>query len=513
MKPQRRSDELSQLFEKAAEAWRQQEYPTTIALLEQATRLNPKQPGIWLDLGRAHGLRYDFAAAGRALETAVALGGASANILGEAGRRCQEFGHYEMAADYFERAANAPGASPDLLVALAHLYERRHRLADAGLMVRRALDRTPEHSGSRLAEARLTRLGGDPAKAESLLKALLRAPVCDESTRIGAGYELAANLDRLERPDEAMAALLEAKERQRRAATPFLAALQRVQARVREMETTITPEVIDRWRGSAGRLGDQRPLAILCGHPRSGTTLLEQMLDAHPAIVASEETHILHDEAYLPLTRGFPQNASILEVLEAAPSALLLESRKNYFRCTERFIQKVIGEKLLLDKNPALNVLVPAVIRIFPEARFLVAVRDPRDVIISCFSQPLPLNPVSSAYLSLESTVAQYLNVMGFWRQMVSRMKGQWVQIRYEELVREPAVVVGRILEFLGLPWSDEVLRFDLRARDKPIRSPSYHEAAQPIYRGAVGRWVRYRRHLEPYLPQLKQIIQELGYA
>ena len=76
---------------------------------------------------------------------------------------------------------------------------------------------------------------------------------------------------------------------------------------------------------------------------------------------------------------------------------------------------------MLLDKNPALNPRIPAIARIFPEARFLVAIRDPRDVCLSCFMQPLPVNPVSAAYLDLEGTAGQYASVMGFWRAVQPR--------------------------------------------------------------------------------------------
>ena len=419
-----------------------------------------------------------------------------------------------MAAAFFARAAETPNASPDVFVALAELYERGHRLPEAATLIRRALEADSEHPRARLVEARLNRLSGSLEAPERMVRALLCGPAVDESVRIGAGYELAANLDRSGRYDEAMAALGEAKSRQRLAAAPLTQALEGVQARVQEMERTISTEVINRWRQPRDQFElPRRHLAFLCGHPRSGTTLIEQMLDAHPDIVSAEETHIFHDEAYLPLTRGFPQNASILDVLESASPGLLLQARENYFRSTELFIHRPLGERLLLDKNPALNVLIPAVIRVFPEAKFVMALRDPRDVILSCYMQPLALNPVSSAYLTLETTVAQYLSVMRFWRHLLPTLRGQWIEVRYEEVVREPRVVLGNVLEFLGLPWDERVLRFMEHARRKPIRSPSYNEVVQPLHQRAVGRWMNYRKFLEPYFEQLDPLIQELGYA
>src|SRR6185295_8335635 len=137
---------------------------------------------------------------------------------------------------------------------------------------------------------------------------------------------------------------------------------------------------------------------------------------------SAEETKIMHDEAYLPLIRDFPEGTSVLQALDSTPRSAILFARENYFRCTEMFLQKPISGRLLVDKNPALNVLIPMVVRVFPEVKFLVALRDPRDVILSCFMQALPLTPISSSYLSLEGTVQQYASVMGFWLEMRPRM-------------------------------------------------------------------------------------------
>lgn len=297
------------------------------------------------------------------------------------------------------------------------------------------------------------------------------------------------------------------------AASNHAATLRRIQARVREMEESITPGALERWAEAAEALSPLRRFAILCGHPRSGTTLLEQVLDSHPEVMTAEETHILHDEAYLPLSRGFSPEASLLEVLESSPISRLRQSRENYFRFTELFLGQTLGDRLLVDKNPALNVLIPAAVRIFPEAKFLIALRDPRDVCLSCYMQPLSPNPVSFAYLSLEGTVTQYLSVMGFWRALLPRLRNPFLEVRYEDLVDGLEGVSRRTLGFLGVAWDDRVMRFDEHARSKPLRSPSYAEVSKPVTKRAIGRWQNYRRHLEPYLARLEPMMKALGYA
>ena len=500
------------MFQEAAEAWKRLDYQHAIETLERATRMDPANASILLDLGRAYGLRYTYDAAERCLEKAVRVSPQQAESLAEAGRRCQEFGSYDMAKRYFERAAEQKGVSAGVFVTLAELNERHARLEEANQWVDRALASNSGHPPALLTRARLCRLGGKIEEAEVILRSLLAKSLADAPTRIRSWYELGGVMDRQGRYDEAMAAFLEAKALLRPASATPLKILQGIQARVQEMEETISATVLERWFHSQEALQPARRLAVLCGHPRSGTTLLEQVLDSHHDIVTAEETHILHDEAYLPLSRGFSPDASVLQVLEAAPVSALLQSRHDYFRFTELFTGKATGGKLLVDKNPALNVLIPAVVRIFPEAKFLVAIRDPRDVCLSCFMQPLSLNPVSSAYLSLEGTVAQYASVMGFWRTVLPKLRNAWMEIRYEDAVENLETASRRVLAFLEVPWSEEVLRFHEHARSKPLRSPSYAEVTKPVFKTAVGRWRNYQKYLEPWVAKLDPFIKAYGY-
>ncbi len=503
---------LSRLFQEAAEAWRRQEYQETIAVLERASRLDPANANVLLDLGRAYGLRYEYESADRCFEKAARIAPRRTEFLIEAGRRSQAFGSYEMATRYFERATQEKDATADVFVTLAELYERGPRTGEATVLVERALTLQADHPVALLARARFKRGAGALEDAEKVTRELLQRPSCDTPTRIRAWYELGQNLDRQGRFDEAMNAFLEAKALQRPAATKAAAILQGIQARVKEEEETVSAGVLRRWGELKPELFPARRLAILCGHPRSGTTLLEQVLDAHPEIVSAEETHILHDEAYLPLSRGFAESSTVFQVLDAAPPSHLRQSRDNYFRFTELFVGKPIGQKLLIDKNPALNVLVPAVVRIFPEAKFLVALRDPRDVCLSCFMQLLPLNPVSSAYLTLEGTVAQYASVMGFWRAMLPRMNNQSMEVRYEDVLHDLPSVARQVLDFLGVGWDASVLDYQQRARSKSIRSPSYADVAKPLFKSAIGRWRNYEKFLEPFQEKLARFIQAYGY-
>jgi hypothetical protein len=223
-------------------------------------------------------------------------------------------------------------------------------------------------------------------------------------------------------------------------------------------------------------------------------------------------TNLIHDEIYRPMARDFPAGAGIFQMLDSAPPSVLCRLRENYFRCAELFLRQPVSNRLLLDKNPGLNVMVPVLVRVFPETKFLVALRDPRDVVLSCFMQALTLTPASSAYLTLEGTVNQYANVMEFWRAMLPRMGDRGMYVRYEEMVDDLPAVAGAVLGFLGVSFEESVLKFDEHARTKRVNSPSCAEVRKPLYRTAVGRWRKYGKYLEPYLSGLEPFLKELNY-
>ena len=503
---------IQRLYREADEAWGQQDYQKSISLIEQATRKEPANPILLLDLARAHGKRYDYPAAERCIEKAVQISKDRAHTLGDAGQVCLEFDNFDMAIGCYQRASQKKGVSIRALTSLADIYIRDKRIDEAAELVARAAQIDRKDPRVLFEEGMLKRLRGNALEAESLFRELLAIPAAGTSVRIRAFYELAGIKDNEGKYDEAMTALLEAKALMRPHMGPHAAILQHMQNRAKEMEQTISTAVLDRWRADAVKLLPLRRIALLCGHPRSGTTLLEQVLDAHSDIISAEETKMMHDDAYLPLIRDFPEGTSILQALDSVPPSIVGQARENYFRCIELFLRRKIGSRLLVDKNPALNLMMPMVARVFPETKFIVALRDPRDVVVSCFMQALPLTPISSSYLSIEGTVNQYANVMGFWLEMLPRMGNQWRYVRYEEMVDDLPAVARSVLEFLGLGFEDSVLKFYEHARAKRVTSPSHADVRKPLYRNSVGRWRNYQKYLEPYMPGLERFLKAFNY-
>jgi len=496
----------------AMQAWHRQDYTEYFRIMEQAARQYPANVRLLLDLGTSYGRRFDFAAAERCYEKAIRVAPKKGEVLVLAATMCRGLDRYEMTRRYLELATQEPGASGDTFIKLAEVYERFRLLDKAGEMVDRALRLDPANAMASLVRARLDRLSGKKEEAEKRLRPLLLLSGPDTwSTRIRGWYELGMVLDGQGRYDEAMQAFLEAKTMILPNAQQMLAAQKAMHARLKNVTEGLTAEMMGRWRAQEPATEPCR-IALLCGHPRSGTTLLEQVLDSHPGFVSAEETMVFSRESFPILARGKPQGTLMLPTLEAASSEVLRDARQNYFKSMEHVLGHPADARILIDKNPSLTGLVPAFVRIFPETKLLVALRDPRDVCLSCFMQPLPMSQGSSMFLTLQTTAEEYVSIMGLWKVASECLGSGYMEVRYEDVVEDLEGVSRRALEYLGVTWDERVLRFNEFAQKKIVRSPTYAAVTKPITKGAVGRWRNYQKYLEPCLEMLAPLAKRFGY-
>ncbi|MGD1087728.1 MAG: sulfotransferase [Verrucomicrobiota bacterium] len=504
---------LNRMIQAADESCKRGDFQQGIEILERASRLVPANWQLRLQLGRAHGFNFDYAAAERCFEQAVRIAPHKTEALATAGRLSIDFGRPQMAEDYFRRTLEQKDAAPDTIARLAELYECLHRAKDAAAMVERALQLDNACPLARLTQAKLHRQVGRLAEAEQVLRPILTA--ADRELRVRGFYELGGIYDRQGRYDEAMTAFLDAKALLLPDAPPLLAQSQSIHNYLKEMQNGVSAEILQRWFDS-GRELLQPPhrLAFLGGNARSGTTLLEQVLDSHPDIVSAEETTIFLDKAYHPLIRRMPPGAPMLAALDAALVESLRQVRERYFHSMESFLGNPVGHHLLIDKNPSIQALIIAFVRIFPEIKLIVALRDPRDVVLSCFMQPhWPTSTGNVTLLNLEATVRTYTRVMGIWRTLQPLIKNPFLEVRYEDMVDDLESVARRTLDFLGVPWDARVLAFDEHARKKLLRSPTYADVTQKVYKRARGRWHNYRKYLEPHLQKLEPLVKAFGYG
>ena len=156
---------------------------------------------------------------------------------------------------------------------------------------------------------------------------------------------------------------------------------------------------------------------------------------------------------------------------------------------------------------------LPLWLRVFPEIKVLIALRDPRDVVLSCYFQNLQLNSVSVNFLSLERLARHYADLMNVWLATREWEGFAWLETRYEDLVADLPAEGRRVAAFLGFEWDEVQTRFFEGSRAKHLYSPTYQDVTRPVYSKSVGRWRAYEKYLAPVLPVLEPYCRRFGYA
>jgi hypothetical protein len=140
------------------------------------------------------------------------------------------------------------------------------------------------------------------------------------------------------------------------------------------------------------------------------------------------------------------------------------------------------------------------------------AVRDPRDVVLSCFQQRFGMNAAMFQLLKLDTATAYYDGVMMLVQTSRAKLPLAVHDLKYEALIGDFEPTVRALLNFLGVPWDDAVFGYADTAKRRAIGTPSAAQVVQPIYTSAHGKWRNYRGFLEPHLPQLEPWVRAFGY-
>lgn len=453
-------------------------------------------------------LRTDDALA--ALEDWPRLARLSNEVIANIGLLLMKLGDAARAEPAIRQAVAGSPGDPQPLLTLIQLLERTNRLAEAlqrmaeleaneqKLVLGSELDtmraqlaqRTFDHETARVAFSRLL---GECQEPE--LKHLMQFP-------------LAKSLDALGRYDEAFETL-EAAHRSQiellRMTAPVLSA--RGAPSMLITRYGCSAEDIAAWQDVDAPPPTASPVFIVA-FPRSGTTLLELTLDSHPLLVSMDEQpfvqHALDD--FVAAGAAYPEH------LAALSEADLAHVRGRYWEQVHTKVSLGPNQRLV-DKNP-LNILrLPAIRRLFPHARIILAIRHPCDVLLSCFMQHFRTPDFALLCSDLDALALGYRRTFDFWYAQSLLLAPTCMELRYETFTEDFQRQVRTVLEFLELPWDDAVLRPQVTALDKGfISTPSYSQVIEPVNRKAVGRWHSYRRHFSRVLPVLAPYLQRWHY-
>lgn len=413
----------------------------------------------------------------------------------------------EARALYEESSAKAPEIMQTWL-GWARMEEADRNFDRAGELLDRAERLEPRNPSVMLARAIL--YGRTGAYAQAL--AILDATAAEGQGGLGPNelLEKGRLLDRMDRYDEAFAAFSEGKRLCREVSG--LAYLQdqaeqlaqRLKGFFAEGRLAILPR-------AAPRAEMAQPIFVL-GFPRSGTTLVEQTLSAHPRISAGDELPLVNEIAealprMLNSPLGYPEALAELWMGDRVHG--LDELRDYYLDHVRRLGIVEPGAAWFTDKMPLNEAHLGLIALIFPRSPLIHVVRHPLDVVLSTFSNHLTHGFYCS--YALETAARHYRLTMELVEHYRTEMALHYLPVRYEDIVDEQEEAVRRMLDFIGEPFDERCLAFEENRRY--ARTASYAQVTERLYDRSRYRYRHYRKQLEPIVPILEPVITRLGYS
>ncbi len=498
------------LFNLAAHALEEENrFDEAFALLERAARLAPRDPlvlnAIGLNLIKQD--RRDQAI--RAFDAAISIDPRFAQAWCNKGQALHLFGRFDAAREHFEQALRLVPDYADAAAGLATLAVRQGEIAEARARAAEALKTEPGHSAAETALAHADFADREFQAVIARVSALLQKPELAPRDRPGVQALLGDALDALDRRDEAFAAYEAAAADTRAMGAPRFGpgAPGDALARARSLLAGFSAIPAQAWASpDLTDPGEARTHVFLLGFPRSGTTLLEEILAAHPEVVTLSERHALADSE-----AEFMMSADAIQRLPGLKGEELKLYRDAYWGRI-RAMATDPRRRIFVDKMPMASMDLPLIAALFPKAKVLFALRDPRDVVLSCFRRPFALNPAMHQFTTLEGAARFYDAVMQLVRLYRERLPIDLREIRYEAVVEDFEGEIRAACGFIGANWDEAMRDFAGSARARPILTPSARQVRQGLYRQGMGQWRRYERQLGPVMPILQPWIEAFGY-
>lgn len=470
------------------------------AILVDAAHSDPSDPTPCCALFTLYGLAGREDAAFDALSEAARRAPDDGAILADLAQEALRRNHYDTAESSFETLlANTP-ADAQALVGLATIYERMNREAELEPLRARALAAGADEAAIQFIDALRYKRSGEYQQAFDALESAGHL-VAEARTQHLRGVLL----DHLKRYDEAFAAF-EAMNEHWKAdpVRPVERATEYREAIVRATQA-LTPQWLASWSPVAGSTEFEYPAPIfLLGFPRSGTTLLDTMLMADPSVRVLEEEAIIGD---------IEREIGGIDALANLSQSELQAQRQSYFERAGKIVDLAPGVRIV-DKHPLHGNKAELIHRLFPEAQFLLALRHPCDVLLSCFLTNFRNNPAMANFLDLESAAVTYDLTFTHWEKARSLCNLNVRTVVYERLVEDTERELRPVFAWLGLEWPSEQFDHTQAARARgTVNTASYAQVTEPVYKRASGRWQRYARQLEPILPVLAPWAEKFGYS
>jgi Flp pilus assembly protein TadD len=499
----------------AAAAWQRGDSLATERALERALRLRPNFSRALVQLAAVVQYRGDTAKALLITKKAIDADPKNGNL------RISIAGLYELLSDgnnamkAYKSATEVSPDDPRGFCGLASTYERMHLLEEARAAIDEAVHRFPDSPVAKTMYAKVLRRQGESEAALNELNEVLDSDLNDKDT-YPAAFEKAKLLDKNGRYSEAFEAFKLANLTQARSAK-MIPIPPNPTVKVCDEIRSFSSEQFAEWRSDDQLPKMKERIGFLFGFARSGTTMTDRILGTHENVVVFEEFPTIRemhsalnglDPAKRPISQFYPemQAAQVDKLRSAYRQAVIRRLTSKQAKLWGS------GDLLVLDKFPLQLTAVGIISRALPEAKVMVALRDPRDVCLSCFMQHFSLNVSMAQMLDPMATAKYFIQLMSMWVDVKDRLAIDWLEVRYEDTVGDFNAQARRVLEFLELPWDDSLGEFHTHTPGTLISTPSYEAVSRPINSDAIGRWKNYREHIVEMIEALAPIAVRLGY-
>jgi tetratricopeptide (TPR) repeat protein len=364
-----------------------------------------------------------------------------------------------------------------------------------------ALGVDPRQAFASLALALADLNDGNFEAAQAQAAGVLARPGLQPLTRATALSTIGDALDGQNAPSEAFAAYLEAGEVLRRANEPD-SGRETALARVQRLAAFMERMPVELWREAEHPASPVASHVFVVGFPRTGTTLLGQALGGSPDVEVLDESDCLLD------SYRFLASDTALEEFAARPSAELDVARAMYWqRVREAGVQ--LDHSAFIDRMPLNGVVLCLVAKLFPDAKVLFAVRDPRDVVFSCFRRRFGMTSQMYEMLTPQSAAAYYDAVMSLVEIYRRKLPLAFLDVRYENIVSEFENEMRRICAYVGVEYD---LAVEACAISENVTALSAVELARGLYPEGIGRWRRYEEQLKAIFPVVAPWTARFGY-
>jgi tetratricopeptide (TPR) repeat protein len=486
-------------------------YEDALGALGRAVELAPQ------DLGARNALGLVLARLERYPEALAVFDGVVALQPGFAGAHCargtalEAMGRLKESEAAYRHALELQPENLGAVQGLANLLSRRGAHAEARPLAEAVLEAEPNFPDAVMVLAAADAAEGAGERAQRRLELLAGDERLTPQQRALAHGQLGDVLDAQDLPAEAFQAYAACNMGLWRAYAPVYGgagnSLDFARAMVGVLDE-IDPPAWTAQGATPSAAGPDAPRAhvFLLGFPRSGTTLLEQVLASHPDVEALEER-----ETLVAAQRAFLAEARDLHRLARAEGADLAAARAAYWARVRAEGAEPAG-KVFVDKHPLNTFRLPLILKLFPDAKILFARRDPRDVVLSSYRRRFAMSSSAYQLLTLPGAAGYYDAAMKIAEQLEPAMAPRTLVVRHESLVEDFDATVGEVCRFLGLEWTDAMRNFADRARDRAVATPSGAQLSRGLSAEGVGAWRRYRDQLAPVLPQLATWVERFGY-